>query len=166
MPDDPARVFPVLRELFALKQSSPSRLLVTHPLYASPKSLSALFTSPVSISTDPLFLFPQSLLPPETINMSEPKKPEEVELTVMKPPPPSSQDSPTSPVDSEDEDSAEQPAAKAQDFVLPRFDFERPQRFMDPERYLIEIIQHVQDDDDEMVEDGTGEVDNKSSSSG
>ncbi|CAI6097387.1 unnamed protein product [Clonostachys chloroleuca] len=97
--------------------------------------------------------------------MSEPKKPEEVELTVMKPPPPSSQDSPTSPVDSEDEDSAEQPAAKAQDFVLPRFDFERPQRFMDPERYLIEIIQHVQDDDDEMVEDGTGEVDNKSSSS-
>jgi hypothetical protein len=84
----------------------------------------------------------------------------------MKPPPPSSADSPNSPVDSEDEDSAEQPAAKAQDFVLPRFDFERPQRFMDPERYLIEIIQHVQDDDADMVEDETGEVDDKSSSSG
>uniref|UniRef100_A0A8H7N2Z5 Uncharacterized protein n=1 Tax=Bionectria ochroleuca TaxID=29856 RepID=A0A8H7N2Z5_BIOOC len=86
--------------------------------------------------------------------MSEPKKPEEVELTVMKPPPPSSADSSNSPVDSEDEDSAEQPAAKAQDF-----------RFMDPERYLIEIIQHVQDDDADMVEDETGEVDDKSSSS-
>ncbi|CAG9987995.1 unnamed protein product [Clonostachys byssicola] len=94
--------------------------------------------------------------------MSDSKKPEEVELSIMKPPP---KDSPTSPVDSEDEDSAEQPAAKAQDFVLPRFDFERPQRFMDPERYLIEIIQHVKDDDDEMVEDETGEVDDKSASS-
>ncbi|CAH0050490.1 unnamed protein product [Clonostachys solani] len=96
--------------------------------------------------------------------MAESKKTEDVELSIMKPPSTTSADSPKPSADTEDESSAEQPA-KAQGFVLPRFDFERPQRFMDPERYLIEIIQQVQDDDAEMDEEEPDETDDKSSSS-